>query len=73
MFRNRCIFENDRHRIFFLYLIHIREIEGATNNEQSRDTGNIGNTRYRTKTNKTQNTKNISNQTWGVNSSVRER
>ena len=58
---------------FFFYLIHIKEIEGATNNEQSRDTGNIAHTRYRTKTNKTQKTKNISNKTWGVNSSVRER
>ena len=58
---------------FFFNLIHIREIEGATNNEQSRDTGNIGHTRYTPKTNKTQKTKNISNKTWGVNASVRER
>ena len=30
--------------------------QGATKNGQSRDTGNIGHTRHRTKTNKTKNT-----------------
>jgi len=35
--------------------------EGTIKNEQSRDTGNIGNTRHRSKTNKTQKSKKISN------------
>ncbi len=33
--------------------IKVRENRKAIKNGQSRDTGNIGNTRYRTKTNKT--------------------
>jgi len=31
----------------------LEKTEGAIKNGQSRDTGNIGNTRHRTKTNKT--------------------
>jgi hypothetical protein len=33
--------------------INVRENEGEIKNEQSRDTGNIGYTRHRTKTSKT--------------------
>jgi hypothetical protein len=35
------------------YQINIRENEGAINNRQSRETGNIGYTRHKTKTNET--------------------
>jgi hypothetical protein len=36
--------------------INVEETEGAIKNGQSRDTGNIGYTKHRTKTNKTKNT-----------------
>ena len=35
-------------------VIHVRENEGAFTNEQTRDTGSIGQAKHRTKTNKTQ-------------------
>jgi len=51
---------HDHDGIFYLewytYTPLINETEGTIKNRQSRETGKIGNTRYKTKTNKTKNT-----------------
>ena len=45
-----------RKNVLRLFLIKVRETKGAMKNGQSRETGNIGYTRHKTKTNKTKNT-----------------
>ena len=42
-----------RKNVLRLSLIKVRETDGAMKNVQSRETGNIGYTRHKTKTNKT--------------------
>ena len=45
-----------RKNVLRLFLIKVEETKGAMKNGQSRETGNIGYTRHKTKTNKTKNT-----------------